>query len=101
MRRDDTTFDPLLLSRVRLGVVSILATRKKATFSDLRALLQLTQGNLGAHLRKLEDGGYISVEKGFVRRKPQTTCRLTAKGRRSFLTHVEQLAAIAKKAEGG
>ena len=52
MARDDTSFDPLLLSQVRLGVVSILVTRKDATFSDLRELLGLTQGNLGTHLGK-------------------------------------------------
>lgn len=99
MATDDAAFDPLLLSQVRLGVVSVLVTRREATFSDLRALLGLTQGNLGAHLGKLEEAGYVTIEKRFVKRKPRTTCRLTTSGRRAFLEHVKRLDAIAREAK--
>lgn len=92
-------FDPVLLSQVRLGIVSVLLTRQEATFSDLKSLLGLTQGNLGVHLRKLEDAEYVAVEKKFVKRKPLTTCRLTPKGRKAFLAHVDTLEAIARKAD--
>lgn len=88
-------FDVLLLSQARLGIVSVLMTRKSATFGDLKTLLGLTQGNLGIHLRKLEDAGYVAVKKAFVERKPQTSCKLTAQGRRAFLRHLKLLEDIA------
>jgi DNA-binding MarR family transcriptional regulator len=94
-------FDPLLLSQVRLGVVAVLVERDAATFPELKALLGVTQGNLGIHLRKLEDAGYVAIEKDFVDRKPRTTARLTAAGRAAFLAHVERLGRIAKGASWG
>ena len=89
-------FDPLLLSQVRLGIVSVLVERDAATFPELKALLGVTQGNLGVHLRKLEEGGYLEVAKEFVDRKPRTTARLTAAGRAAFAEHVERLSKIAR-----
>ena len=94
-----SAFDPVLLSQVRLGVVSLLLSRKEASFSDLRALLGLTQGNLGMHVQKLEEAKYIAAKRSFRGRKPQTTFRLTAKGRKAFLAHVEALQQIADEAE--
>jgi DNA-binding MarR family transcriptional regulator len=93
------SYDPVLLSQVRLGIVTVLITRKDATFSDLKSLLGLTQGNLGIHLQKLEEAGYIAVKKAFVKRKPRTTVRITAKGRDAFLHHVEQLEKVARASE--
>ncbi len=90
-------FDNLLLSQARLGIVTVLLTRRHATFSDLKALLGLTQGNLGVHLRKLEDGGYVATKKEFVARKPRTTVRITAQGRRAFLQHVQRLEQVARE----
>jgi DNA-binding MarR family transcriptional regulator len=95
------TFDALLLSEVRLGIVSILMSRREATFSDLKSLLGLTQGNLGTHLVKLEEAGYVVVKKEFVKRRPRTTCRISAKGRKAFLQHVDQLRGIAEDPDGG
>lgn len=92
-------FDALLLSRARLGIVSVLLTRPEATFSELKELLELTQGNLGIHLTRLEEAGYVRVVKDFHERRPRTTCRLTRKGRRAFVRHVEMLKEIAD--EGG
>ena len=91
-------FDEVLLSQARLGVVAALMARRRATFSELKDLLELTQGNLGIHLRKLEDAGYVQVTKEFQDRKPRTTAALTAKGRAAFHRHVDQLRRIA---EGG
>ncbi len=88
-------FDSVLLSQVRLSVISVLMQRGEATFSDLRALLKLTQGNLGSHLQNLEKAGYVEIEKSFVDKKPQTTARITDTGRSAFLRHVEELAKIA------
>jgi DNA-binding MarR family transcriptional regulator len=93
-----SSFDPLLLSQARLGIVTALLGRAEASFSDLKALLGLTQGNLGVHLRKLEDAGYVAVSKDFVDRKPRTTCRLTAAGREALLDHVEKLGRIVEEA---
>ena len=92
-------FDTLLLSQARLGVVTVLLTRDAATFSDLKALLGLTQGNLGVHLKKLEEAGYVAVKKEFVQRKPRTTVRITARGRSAFLQHVARLEAVARASE--
>ncbi|MEM8885125.1 MAG: transcriptional regulator [Planctomycetota bacterium] len=89
-------FDGVLLSRARLGIVTVLMTRPEATFPELKSLLGLTQGNLGVHLKKLEEEGYVEVTKAFVERKPRTTARLTAKGRDAFLAHVAHLERIAR-----
>jgi DNA-binding MarR family transcriptional regulator len=94
-------FDPLLLSQVRLGIVTALLGQGAATFPDLKALLGLTQGNLGIHLRKLEDAGYVEIEKAFENRRPRTTCRLSSAGRAAFLAHVARLDAIVRGAGGG
>jgi DNA-binding MarR family transcriptional regulator len=91
-------FDPVLLSQARLGIVTVLVTRPEATFTDLKDLLGLTQGNLGIHLRKLEEEGYVDVKKEFVARKPRTTVRLTARGRAAFQRHVDDLAEVARSA---
>lgn len=93
------SYDPVLLSQVRLGIVTVLITRKDATFSDLKSLLGLTQGNLGIHLQKLEEAGYVATKKAFVKRKPRTTARITPKGREAFLRHVEQLEKVARESE--
>ena len=85
----------MLLSQVRLGIISVLVSRKEATFMDLKVLLGLTQGNLTIHLKKLEDGGFVVVRKEFVARKPRTTVRITSKGKKAFLKHVDILRAIA------
>ncbi|MHC4223907.1 MAG: winged helix-turn-helix domain-containing protein [Planctomycetota bacterium] len=89
-------FDSLLLSQVRLGIITVLMTRKEAQFTDLRKLLGLTQGNLGIHLGKLEGAGYVAVKKAFVDRKPRTTVRITPKGKRAFLRHVERLEKVVR-----
>jgi len=100
MAPDAQPFDALLLSQARLGIVTVLIGRPGATFSDLKALLGLTQGNLGVHLRKLEEGGYVEVRKEFVGRKPRTTAVLTDNGRSAFLAHVARLDALARRARG-
>jgi DNA-binding MarR family transcriptional regulator len=92
-------FDALLLSEVRLGVVTVLLTRGEVSFSDLKAILGLTQGNLGVHLTKLEEGAYVTIRKAFVDKRPRTTCKLTAKGRKAFLKHVERLRGIAEDSD--
>ncbi|HZV02925.1 MAG TPA: transcriptional regulator [Planctomycetota bacterium] len=86
--------DPVIHERVRLSIVSTLAARRQVDYLELRTLLGLTDGNLAGHLRVLERARYVEFEKSFVERKPRTTYRLTAAGRRAFQKHVEALAAL-------
>lgn len=88
--------DAVLLSPVRLGVVTALLARDGATFSELREILGVTRGNLGIHLQKLEEAGYVDVAKSFVDRKPQTLCRLSRRGRAALLTLVRALDEIVR-----
>jgi len=84
---------------VRLRVMAALTALKpneEVDFSYLRGLLDVTDGNLGAHLRKLEDAGFIAVNKIFVERKPRTFVAATPAGREVFKAHKEALAAILK-----
>lgn len=92
-------FDPAFLSQARLGIISVLITVEEATFSELKGLLRLTQGNLGAHLRWLEEAGYVNVRKEFVGRKPRTTASLTESGRAAFKCHIATLEAILRNGE--
>jgi DNA-binding MarR family transcriptional regulator len=87
-------FDRLVYERVRLGILSALAVNSSLTFSELKALLETSDGNLSVHARKLEDASYIACRKSFKDRVPQTEYRLTATGRRAlerYLDHMEAL----------
>lgn len=77
-----------------MAALAALNERESAEFTFLRDLLDLTDGNLGAHLRRLEEEGYVSIEKTFVERKPRTYVSLTDKGRRAFRAHVGALRQI-------
>ena len=84
---------------VRLRVMAALVTLEagnEVDFTYLRDLLDVTDGNLGAHLRKLEEAGYIAVNKVFVERKPHTYVAATAAGRKVFAEHVAALESILK-----
>lgn len=91
--------DELLLSKVRLGVVAELLNFDWVAFSELARALEVSHGNLGAHLSKLVDAGYVEEEKSFVNRRPLTRYRLAQKGRDAFAVHVSQLAALLKEAK--
>lgn len=90
--------DTLLEHRVRLAVSVLLSRHEAFSFSRLKELLHETDGNLGAHLRKLEDAGYVSVEKTYRNRRPVTWYRLTAKGRRQLERHLDGLAQLLERA---
>jgi DNA-binding MarR family transcriptional regulator len=83
--------DPLLHSQLRLAVVSILITAEEADFVYLREKTGSTAGNLSVQLDKLNEAGYIDIEKGYSGKRPKTTCRLTAKGRNAFENYIEAL----------
>ena len=89
-----SALDKLIHDRVRLGIISALAVNDRVSFTDLRDLLALTDGNLSVHARKLEDAGYVQCQKGFDGRVPKSEFRLTAAGRRAlerYLGHMEAL----------
>jgi DNA-binding transcriptional ArsR family regulator len=86
--------DPMLHERGRLAIVSVLAAVESLTFTELRDSLAMTDGNLSVHLQKLEDKGYVAIDKRFVGRRPQTSCRLTKAGRLAFTRYLDHLQAI-------
>ena len=89
--------DEVIHGRLRLGVMAYLANAEVADFNELKAALDVTQGNLSVQLRKLEDAGYVAIEKGFLGRKPRTQARITAQGRKAFATYLEAISQLIGK----
>ncbi len=87
-------FSKLLSHRSRLGVCVLLSRHGELSFSRFKELLEETDGNLGAQLRKLEDEGFIKVRKEFKERKPVSWYRLTTKGQKTLSKHLEALRRI-------
>ena len=83
--------DPLLHSELRLGVISILISVDSADFTYIRKETGSTAGNLSVQLEKLSQAGYITIEKGFYKKMPRTTCRITKEGVKAFSEYVEAL----------
>ena len=86
--------DRVIHERVRLAIVSALAGAPSLTFNALKSLLEITDGNLSVHARKLEEAGFVACDKTFVDRVPRTEYRLTAAGRKAldaYLQHMEAL----------
>ncbi|HXU47711.1 MAG TPA: transcriptional regulator [Candidatus Binatia bacterium] len=83
--------NPLVHSRLRLALLSLLSGVDHAEFTWLRAKTQATDGNLGAQLLKLEEAGYVGVEKKFVSRKPQSVYRITDSGRQALAEYVQSI----------
>ncbi len=87
------TFD----SRVRLGIMSTLMVNDEINFNDLKQLIGVTDGNLASHIKALEESGYMTVNKGFIGRKTNTTYTITKLGEKAFQQH---LAALEKMIKG-
>jgi DNA-binding HxlR family transcriptional regulator len=83
--------DRLIHERIRLGIVSALATNESLSFNDLKRVLKTTDGNLSVHARKLEEAQYISCVKFFEGRVPRTEYRLTATGRKALAEYLDQM----------
>jgi len=83
--------NPVVHGKLRLALLSLLSGVEEAEFTWLRAKTGSTDGNLGAQLLKLEEAGYVAVEKKFVRRKPQTLYRMTEIGREALTRYVHAL----------
>jgi DNA-binding MarR family transcriptional regulator len=94
--------DRVIHERARLGVLTCLITNPKGlTFSDLKQLCSLTDGNLSRHLRVLERGKFVELVKGHDRNRPLTVCRITASGRRRYLEYLSTLEQVVRDAAKG
>ena len=89
--------DPLIHAPIRLATLTILATVQNANFSFIKESVNTTDGNLSTHLTKLEEAGYIKIEKTFKGKKPQTICSTTEQGRQAFDTYIDNLEKIISK----
>ena len=83
-------------SRVRLGIMSVLAVNETLDFNALKEYLDVTDGNLASHLKALEKESFIGVKKSFVKRKPNTKYEMTVKGRKAFEAHLSALENLIK-----
>jgi DNA-binding HxlR family transcriptional regulator len=90
--------DSVIHERARLGIVSALAVNDVLSFNDLKKLLDITDGNLSVHARKLEDAGYVKCNKSFVGRQPRTEFLLTAAGRRALEGYLAQMESVIRSA---
>ncbi|MEE2691840.1 MAG: transcriptional regulator [Pseudomonadota bacterium] len=86
--------DDVIHGRMRLGIVAYLVDVEAADFNELKTVLQATQGNLSVHLRKLEDAGYVKIEKSFLDRKPNTRARITPAGRKAFAAYLDAISKL-------
>ena len=92
----DATFDRLVYERVRLGIMSALAVREELTFTELKGLFDVSDGNLSAHARKLEEAQYLTCTKSFEHRRPKTIYRLTALGKSALNRYLDHVEAVIK-----
>ena len=93
-RKTPVALDRVIHERVRLAIVSALAGTDAMTFGELKDVLEITDGNLSVHARRLEEAGFITCEKSFVERVPRTVYQLTDSGRQAlnaYLDHMESL----------
>jgi DNA-binding MarR family transcriptional regulator len=86
--------DDVIHGRMRLGIMVYLADADSADFTELKTVLEATQGNLSVHLKKLEEAGYVSIDKSFVKNKPLTRVSITPSGRRAFAAYLEAIGSL-------
>ena len=78
-------------SRIRLGIMSVLAVNDTLDFNALKEFLEVTDGNLASHLKALEKEGFLEVRKSFIGRKPNTQYTMTRTGKEAFESHLNAL----------
>ena len=91
---DYKQLDDIIHSRIRLAIMAVLAGVERAEFTFLREQVGATDGNLGTHLKKLEEAGYVTVHKHFVDRKPVSHYILSKRGRQAFTLYLKRLEAL-------
>lgn len=93
--------DALIHERKRLAIVSALAVHQWLSFTELKALVGATDGNLSVHARRLEDAGYLECRKGYAGRVPRTDFRLTGAGRRALAGYLDHMEALIRRTREG
>ena len=93
--------DRVIHEKVRLAMMSLLAASTQLSFTEMRDTLNMTDGNLTAHMRTLLEAGYVSVTKAFQGGRPLTTYSLTAEGRKAFATYINLLEQIVRQTKSG
>lgn len=86
--------DEIIHGRMRLGIMVYLADVDAADFTELKTVLEATQGNLSVHLKKLEEAGYIAIAKSFKDNKPLTRVEITREGRKAFAAYLQAIGAL-------
>lgn len=97
MRNPFENLDKVLEHRVRLQIMSVLVTNEMFDFNTLKEMLSVTDGNLASHIKALEKEKYVSVNKTFVERKPNTKYKITERGRASFKKHLDALEQVIRQ----
>jgi DNA-binding transcriptional ArsR family regulator len=92
--------DRVIHEKGRLAIMSLLAAAPQLAFTELRDTLAMTDGNLTAHLRTLQENGYVAVTKRFQGGRPLTTFALTAEGRKAFAGYIDLLEQIVQQSKG-
>ena len=92
--------DKVIHERLRLGIISSLAANDKLSFSELKGLLNTSDGNISVHARKLEDAGYVTLEKSFRGRVPLTEYKITARGRKALVKYLDHMEALINAMKG-
>jgi DNA-binding MarR family transcriptional regulator len=97
---DHDSLDEVIHGRLRLGVMAYLSTAGAADFNTLKTRLGATDGNLSVHLKKLEEAGYVRIDKRFVAKKPLTEAVLTEPGRTAFVRYLDSMRALVDQDRG-
>lgn len=97
MNHDISQLNKAFDSRIRLGIMSVLAVNDKVEFAVLKEMLELTDGNLASHISALEKLKYVEVTKQFIGKKPNTTYMITNEGRKAFTQHLNALEDLIKR----
>jgi DNA-binding MarR family transcriptional regulator len=90
--------DRVIHEKGRLPIMSLLAATPELSFTELRDVLKMTDGNLSMHIKTLQEAGFVSVTKTFQKQRPLTTCSLTPNGRRAFAGYIDLLEQIVRQA---
>jgi len=94
---DVDAIDDVIHGRLRLGIMAYLAHAEAADFNTLKAALKATQGNLSVHLRKLEEAGYVAIDKSFLNRKPLTQARPDFRRPHGFAAYLDAIAKLVER----
>ncbi len=100
MTHPSQDLDDVVHQRVRLGILAVLSEANYVDFGYLKEVLGLTDGNLSRHLSVLADAGHVTIEKGYAGKRPRTTVKATAGGRRALADHLASLKELIKRIEG-